>query len=271
MVNEARDESILARLERGFREQQTSFMNTRDEVNSLKSAYGVIQRDIMSLANSVEKLVARFEDSHKTNWPLLALLAGLLPIFIGGGAFMLSSYTSSAVAPVHTEIVSVTTSLRALADQVKEIAAIQNDRTGKLSNLAVEATTNQNIITRMVDRQRVIEDAVQKSAAADENSRTDRKQLNERMSKIEDLLRTEITERRTNQAETRVQLAEIEQQFHSVSNLDNLRAAQQERLNAMMWEKAFPGTRYPNGTFFPTSIFQGPGGSPPINPGGSSP
>ena len=63
---------------------------------------------------------------------------------------------------------------------------------------------------------------------------------------------------------TRVQIGEIEQQFHSVSNLDNLRAAQQERLNAMLWEKSHPGERYPNGTFFPTSIFQGNGGSPPL-------
>lgn len=240
-------------------------MSTRDDVNTLKAAYSVIQRDIMSLANSVEKLVARFEDNSKTNWPLLALMAGLLPILIGGGAFLMSSYTTTAIAPVHTEIVSVTATMKTLAEQVKEIAVIQSDRGGKISNLSVEAAGNRDVISRLNDRQHILEDAVNKSAAADENSRTDRKQLNERLSKVESLFASEVADRRSTSAEVKVQLGEIEQQFHSVANLENLRAAQQERLNAMLWEKSHPGERYPNGTFFPTSIFQGPGGSAPMS------
>ena len=39
-------DSILARLEKGFQEQQDSFLATRDDVNTLKSAYNVIQRDM---------------------------------------------------------------------------------------------------------------------------------------------------------------------------------------------------------------------------------
>ena len=82
------------------------------------------------------------------------------------------------------------------------------------------------------------------------------------MKKMEDLYAQEAADRKSQLAQTRVQLSEVEQQFHSVSNLENLRAAQQERLNAMLWEKSHPGERYPNGTFFPSSIFQGTGGSP---------
>ena len=44
-------------------------------------------------------------------------------------------------------------------------------------------------------------------------------------------------------------MAEIEQQIHSVSNLENLRAAQQERLNSMLWEKSIPASAIPTAHF----------------------
>lgn len=262
LSNKTSFDNILERLEKGFHEQQTAFMTTRDEVNTLKSAYNVIQRDIMSLANSVEKLVARFEDGNKTNWPMLALLAGMAPILIGGMAFFMTSFTANAVAPIHSEVVQTQTTMKALADQVKEIATIQNTRGGTLQNLSTTVASNHESISRMMERERRLEDQVAKSASSDDISRTDRVQLNDRVKKLEQQISSEIADRRQQSAEVRVQLGEIEQQFHSVSNLENLRAAYYNRNIAMLWEKTHPGERFPTDNFFPTSIFQGPGGAP---------
>lgn len=245
------DKGLLARLD----------LQTRDDVNILKTGYGVIQRDIMTMTAAIDKLVTRFEETRKTNWPLLALCAGLLPIVIGGIIFFMTSFVAGAVAPLQSHVVQIDVTVKSLADQVRDIATIETARGKDLSLLAQTATLNGETINRMLERQRLVDDSISKSTSADENSRTDRSQLNTRMSKIESQLASEVQERRTHSAETRVQLAEIEQQFHSVSNIANLRAAQQERMNSMMWEKTHPGERYPNGTFFPTSIFQGPGGA----------
>lgn len=256
---------VMLRLEKGFTDQQLSFQNTRDDVNALKLSYSVMQRDMLNIGSSIEKLIARFEDSRKMNWPMLALLGGLLPIVIAGLGFFVTSYTAGAVAPVHTEMAQSQVAMKSLSEQVKEIAAIQNSRGRDLSVLAQAATTNTEVIGRLTTALHTVEQRVTADADSASNSRTDRTQLNERMKKVEEVLGTEITERRTANAQTRIQLGEVEQQFHSVSNLENLRHAQQERLNSMMWEKIHPGERYPSGTFFPTSIFQGTGGSPPLN------
>jgi chromosome segregation ATPase len=208
--------------------------------------------------------VSRFEESSKTNWPLLALGAGLIPLMVGGMGYLMASYTANAVAPLQTQIVQIETGLKTAADQIKEVATIQAGRGKDLSLLGQTATTNSELLNRMIARQHDLEEKVAASTAADVNSRTDREQLNQRVAKLEQDFAKEMAERRANSAEVRIQLAEVEQQFHSVSNLENLRAAQQERLNAMLWEKSHPGERYPNGTFFPTSIFQGTGGAAPM-------
>src|ERR1051326_515322 len=76
--NNQLNSELSTRLETAFH----SFQSTRDDVFALKSAYNVLQRDIAGLTVSIDKLVSRFEDSKKTNWPLLAMLSGLLPLVI---------------------------------------------------------------------------------------------------------------------------------------------------------------------------------------------
>lgn len=265
MADDVPQTDLLRRLEKGFQDQQNAFQQTRDDVNSLKSGYNVIQRDVMSISTAIERLVSRFEESRKTNWPLLAMGAGLLPIVIGGMAFFMTTFTQGAIAPVQSQVVQTETNVKTMTDQLRDLSAIEVSRGKDISLLAQTTTANSEIINRMTDRQRTVDDSLSKGAAADENSRSDRQQLNNRVQKLETEIANEMGERRAQSAETRIQLGEIEQQFHSVSNLENLRAAQQERLNSMLWEKSHPGERYPNGTFFPTSIFQGQGGAPPMN------
>ena len=213
------DKDFLARFE-------TTFTQTRDDVNVLKQGYAVLQRDISGIVQEIKGLGTKLEEKSRTNWPAIGLAVSLFTISVPGLAFIMASYTGNALAPI-----------------------------------ASATTLNSDAIKHLSEGMAVLQQAASSSTAADSNSRTDRTQLNDRVQRLETGLGSEVSERRSWTAETRVHLAEIEQQFHSVSNVENLRAAQQERLNSMLWEKSHPGERYPNGTFFPTSIFQGPGGS----------
>lgn len=254
--------AVFGRLEKGFQDQQLAFQSTRDDVTALKSGYIVIQRDVLNLTSIIEKLVARFEDTRKTNWPFLATTAGLLPLLIAGLGFFVTSYTTGSVAPIHAEIAQIQIIQKTLTEQVKDLDTVQTNRYRDMSILAQSTSVNAEALSRMTTTVHGLEEKTATSTAFDANSRTDRQQLNERVKKIEETFAAEVTDRRTQQAETKIQLGEVEQQFHSVSNMENLRAAQQERLNALMWEKVHPGDHYPASTFFPTTIFQGSGGSP---------
>jgi hypothetical protein len=211
------------RLERAFSEQEREFQSTRDDVNTLKNTQSVIQRDIAGLATSIQAVGTKLDEKSRTNWPALALGVAMFGIAIPGLGFVMTSYTANALAPIVSGTTINAENLRHLAETVH-----------------------------------TLESAAAASAAADVTSRGDRAQLNDRLRIMESTLASEIGDRRANSAATKVSLAEIESQFHALSNVENLRAAQQERLNSMMWEKSHPGERYPNGTFFPTSIFQGP-------------
>jgi chromosome segregation ATPase len=259
-----RSSSMLERLERNIQDQEKT-------VNKLETGYSVITTNISTLTNAVDRLTVRLEENSKTNWPLMTLVATLIPVAIAGLGFYMTSYTSSSVAPIHSEITQIETNMKNITDMVKEVASVQTSRGKDLSLLGQTAITNQELVRRHDDEIKMLQGKISESSAADVNSRTDRMQLNERLRRLEEEFNREVADRRASAAETRVQLAEVEQQFHSVSNLENLRAAQQERLNSIMWEKTHPGERYPNGTFFPTSIFQGQGGSGPINPQSSAP
>lgn len=207
-----------------FARFETNFTQTRDDVNTLKQNYSFLQRDIASIVQEIKSLGSRLEERSKANWPAIGLAVSLFTISIPGLGFIMASYTANAISPVAGATTLNSEGFKRLS---QDVAALQQMATA--------------------------------STGADVNSRTDREQLNERARRLETELAGEVSERRAGAAEARVHLAEIEQQFHSVSNLENLRAAQQERLNSMLWEKSHPGERYPNGTFFPTSIFQGPG------------
>jgi septal ring factor EnvC (AmiA/AmiB activator) len=222
------DKDFLSRFE-------GTFTQTRDDVNTLKQGYAVLQRDLGSFVQEIKAQIttlgSKLEEKSRTNWPAIGLAVSLFTISVPGLAFIMASYTGNALAPI-----------------------------------ASATTLNADAIKHLTDGLAALQQMAASSTAADANSRTDRVQLNDRVQRLETGLAAEIADRRSWTAETRVHLAEIEQQFHSVSNVENLRAAQQERINTFLWEKSHPGERYPNGTFFPTSIFQGPGGSASTTP-----
>jgi septal ring factor EnvC (AmiA/AmiB activator) len=219
-------DGFLGRLERSFDLQEKEFQKTRDDVNTLKTAQSVIQRDLGTLTSAIQSLSTKLDEQSRTNWPAIALAVTMFIAVVPGMGFLMTNYTTSALAP-----------------------------------LTNASNINSTTIAHMADQLRTLEAASAGSQMADVNSRADRQQLNERMHTLETAVSGEVAERRAGAATVKAALAEIEGQFHAVSNIENLRAAQQERLNSMLYEAANPGKRYPNGTFFPTSLF-GPSAPP---------
>jgi septal ring factor EnvC (AmiA/AmiB activator) len=219
-------DNFLTRLERSFDLQEKEFQKTRDDVNALKTAQSVIQRDLGTLTSAIQSFSTKLDEQSRTNWPAIALAVTMFIAVVPGMGFVMTSYTSNAIAPLSNATTAASESMRHISDQLRTLDA-----------------------------------ASAGSQMADVNSRTDRQQLNDRLRLLEATVSSEIAERRATGATVKAALAEIEGQFHAVSNLENLRAAQQERLNSMLYEAANPGKRYPNGTFFPTSLF-GPGPAP---------
>lgn len=209
----------VSRLQRSFDTQEKQFQATRDDVNALKSSQIIVQRDLATLNNSINALAAKIEERSKTNWPALTIAASMSVPMVGLLGFVVTIYISAAMAPISTS-----------------------------------ATINAEKIAHLSDSMRVVEGSAIAGQAADANSRVDRAQLNDRLRAAEVGLATEISDRRSNTASTKVALAEVETQLRAICSTENLRAAQQERLNSLMWEKSHPGERYPNGTFFTPCI-----------------
>jgi hypothetical protein len=117
-----------------------------------------------------------------------------------------------------------------------------------------EASAN---IKGLLEQQAVLQQRSAASMEADGTSRTDRSQLNERVTRIEGALATETADRRSQNASFGTHLGEVETQFSRESDIGNLRGAQQERINALLWLKTY-NEAYPSATFFP----------PPFHPDG---
>lgn len=219
---------FLRHMERTLYEREKEFQIIRDDVNGLKNQQLVIQRDINHVATNLQALGTKLEENAKPNYTAIGLAATMFLAVLGG----MSAYTSVSIAPVNS----------------------------------ATAINGENV-KHLTDAMRLVETQLAGNIALGASSTVDRAQTNERVHHLESALSTEVADRRAVMAAIKVSLAEVESQFHALSNTDNLRAAQQERLNSMLWEKSHPGDRYPNGTFFPTSIF----GPPAMNSNGNGP
>jgi hypothetical protein len=211
----------LQRLEGEFSRHRSEFQRTRDDVLALNGEISnlktLVQGNIGDLRAAISGVITKFDEKSKTNWPAIALAVSMVPAVW----LFVTTYTQNALSPT---VAATSLNAEALKRQNEAITILQQSSAG--------------------------------STSSDIASRADRQQLNDRLRLIEAELGKEIGDRRAISAEFRVSLAEIESQFHALSNLENLRAAQQEQLNALMWEKSHPGERYPNGTFFPAPVFR---------------
>lgn len=230
---------------------------TRDDVIGLKQGYDALKGDISSLSSSVEKLVTKFEEARRTNWPLIAVMAGVLPVFLTGAGFIMSSYTNSAISPVNAAILQLQTNNNTLSQQIHELtnnlSTMDRDDIGLKQQVTGAAAT----LKASTDELSVLAQRSSASVEADSVSRTDREQLNARVKTLENELAVEMADRRSDGASFKTHLGEIETQFHGVTTEINLDKANQQRVNALLWEKTFGGN-YPATDYFPESKFNDP-------------
>lgn len=228
----------------------------REEFIVLKKDQEDIKGQLNDLGASVQALVVEFKESRKVNYPLLVLLFSLIPFAGGGGLYFISGQIEKSIQPLSTSIVQMQANQSAHDKQINDLAARNNTEDRNISNLDTQAAATTTEVHRMGEEQRRIAAEVARSSSADQASQTDRQQLNSRLTAVEGRQATGNSERKAAMAEIGARLVEIEQQFHALSNIANIQMANQNRINAMLWEKVHPGERYPERDFFPQSIFQ---------------
>jgi chromosome segregation ATPase len=239
-------EQLLRRFERDFQQ-------TRDDVIGLKQNYTTLQSDVSDIRQSVRELVGRFDESKKTNWPFIGALIAIVPIIY----VMMNSFTSNAVSPLLNDYTGLKSDYLNLSSVVRDLNQNQGVQDRDISNLRQQASENVAAVKSLTDTSAFLSQRSASSTEADVNSRTDRGQLNERVAKLEAQLAQEEGDRRSNIAAIRTHLGEVETQFHAVGDVANLRAAQQQRTDALLWQKAF-GQQYPDSTFNPPPMFEVP-------------
>lgn len=211
------DEQFVRRFERSLDVQRDEFQKTRDDVNALKQTQNVIQRDIATLANSIQSLGSKMDERAKTNWPALAIAVTMFLSFIPMGGFVMTTYTANAISPVA-------------------------NRTELNSQSIGQLNTNMHVVESMASASR----------QSDANSLTDRQQLNDRIAGLEKNLSSEVADRRSTSAAVKVSLVEIETQFCSSDTVRNVIRANDLRTFAVLWRKTM-GEELPIGNaFYPT-------------------
>lgn len=213
-------------MEQEYARFRAEFQRTRDEVLSLTSELANLksstQGSVGDLRASLNAVATKVEEKSKLNLPAIALALAIVPAIW----LFVTTYTTSEINRAVTPVISA--------------SAINSKQIDSMSG---SITTLQQLTAG--------------SGRADESSVTDRKQLNDRVRQLESELSKETGERHSAATEGRVKLGEIETQFHAVSDLGNLRTVWQHRINALLWEKTYPGEHYPSEAFFPTTVFGG--------------
>ncbi|MGD9613858.1 MAG: hypothetical protein AB7H90_01525 [Alphaproteobacteria bacterium] len=229
------------RVERIQEEQEARLAETRDTVTRLATEIPRLQGDISVLSTEIRNLVNSVNQSQKPNYGLLIggigaflTIAGLCGPVLW---YVVTGFVEGKVGHVMKDISQISTEVQHTKSQLERQLTAGITREQKIGELSQLVTSHSaNIAT-----------------------------LTTQLRNAEERLAHESSTRRSQMSTVNVVLGEIEQQFHWVSNLRNLDMAEDQRITSMLWERVFPGTRWPEKSFYPTTIFQGPGGSPAIN------
>jgi hypothetical protein len=228
----------------------------RETIFTLANDLTGVRAATTALGAKLDGLTVSVQERSRTNWPLLLSLFAVMPMLAGVLVYVITSQINAAVSPITVRLSQVEISAaqvdRALAAQ----ASLNTNDARDLTALNQQSTLLAVDVRRNADALKVVSDSVAASAFADGVSRTDRTQLNDRLRLVENTVSANEVQNRGQTAEVQARLLEVEQQFANVSNVMNIRAAEQNRVNAMTYEKTHPGERYPDSSFYPTSIFQ---------------
>jgi hypothetical protein len=162
---------------------------------------------------------ARLDQIGRPNWALMASIASIFLVMVGGFWVGIGLKIEAAVSPQTLDVAQLHTTV-----------GIDSDRLRSLEML----TSN--------------------STAADAQSRQDRIQLNERMRGLESVVSENSGFSRQQYAVLNARLVEIETQFCASDVVRNLLHAQDQRTAAMLWAKANPGEHIPTDNAYYPSI-----------------
>ena len=137
--------------------------------------------------------------------------------------------------------------VKQVTDMGLQVSGEQRD----IATSTLQQATNTADLRRLTDTVQSLGQASAASETANQISTRDRLALNERMRSVESQLATSATERTAGLSQILLQIKEIETQFRGINDVANMRSADQDRFNAMVWEKTHAGERYPGTTFFP--------------------
>lgn len=222
LANDVRsNDSTLKALGTEFGGADAENRRQRDLLIELTNSVRSNEAAVRVMAVRLEAMNKEASERGKTNWPTIVSLALMLPTLSAILIYVITSQIEKATTPISQQLASVTVQQKSGTEQ----------------------------LNRMSETSSV-------STVADTTSRTDRAQLNERLRWLETSTTGDTATRRGQLAEITARLASIEQSFHSVSNVDNLRWSQQARENAIVYEKINPGSRYPMEAFFPSTPSQ---------------
>lgn len=216
---EATHERQGERIEQVSRESQRMF---NDSTKLMERQSQDFRSDMKALgvafSSKIDGLTSRMGEVGRPNWALIltAIFGSLALLFtlVGGGYVIVKLQTENTVAPVISDA-RLASNQNAVQDAAIKLIG------GDVSKLRADLDTN---------------------SGRDERSEQDRSKLNQRTDKLEDTTAKAEAQRQVLGA----RLTEVETQFRGIDNINNLRAAENLRWFSVIYEKAFPGSRFPS-------------------------
>lgn len=228
----------------------------RGETVALSGKVESVQGQLTNIYTKLDLLASKMEQSQKTNWPVIGLLVTIILAIIPGGWFVVTNAVSNAILPVQSSVAQINVADVERDRKIDNITQANMSQSRDIASLQQTLSVSSEATKHHTEELSTLMSNSLASSTSDSASRTDRQQLNERLRVLEAAVSNGTADRKNQSGEMGARLLEMEQQFASVSTLENLRWSQQQSFNSLEFEKTHPGERYPAINYFPTSIFQ---------------
>jgi hypothetical protein len=229
---------------------QAARMVTRTEHDAATAAMGakfdqLSETSEARLNLAVGPINEKLDGLGKPNWAAMASIASAFFVVVAGIWLVIGLKIDDTMSPlaVSTEQFKTTLNIdtqRLNTLEAKTAASSEADQVSRIDRVQLN------------DRVHVIETRTAASAEADSASRIDRAQLNNRMHDMETTVSVTLAERRQQYAVMEARLIEVETQFCASDIVRNLMHATDMRLISMVWRKMFPDAVLPtDNSYYP--------------------
>jgi hypothetical protein len=224
---------------------QSSRMISRLEADAaIKSSADRIYADLSTISAKVEVF-------SRPNYTLIGSFASIVFVMVAGVWLVIGLKIDVSEAPVAFTVEQLKVSEASRERQVSDMSTIvirNSQETLALTQSMALITAAQTLDSQRLNK---IEIDTGASQQADASSRSDRGQLNDRTKTLEQITSTSTAERRSQEAETKQKLVEIETQFKSMSNTLNIITDHIQQWLTVLYEKVFPDQKFPRTDFRP--------------------